>query len=215
MKTKILLLLSLVICVSEAQIISRYGFKISFTNSNIIVKDKKPFGNYGYMDYNEGNSVNPAVGIFSDFKIIDNLEIETELSYVQKGSRKTTEVHYTTADDPDGNNMKSSDLTSEIGLHYLVLGINLHPTIHFGDITTYGIIGSSMNYLIQVTSFLRDDIKDFSVGYSVGIGTDVSNIINLPLFIELKYCGDFSQFYSSVYGNYWNRVMFITVGTNL
>ena len=197
----------------EAQVVFDYGVKISLTSSNIKLTDKKSNGLFNSDDFYNGVSINPSVGLFFNYRITENLILESELSYIQKGSRKTMEVFYTTIDNPDGDGRKT-DYTYEIGVHYLELGLNIKPTIQIGGISSYAIIGSSLNYTLQATNVMKDKITEFIISYKLGLGANIQTIINIPMFIEIKYIGDVSEFYSYDYGKFWNRVFVFSAGIN-
>jgi len=198
----------------NAQNLFEYGIKVGISSSSIKATDTKPSVYYNSSDYYQGNSINPFVGLFLNYRLDENLILESELSYIQKGSRKTTEVTYTTIDNPDGAGRKS-DYTNEIDMRYLELGFNVKPTIHLGNIPTYLIIGASANYTLNAINITQDRIKNILFSYKLGVGCNVNDVLNLPLLIELKYTGDFSKFYSYDYGNLWNKVLLIDIGFNI
>ena len=198
----------------EAQVAYDYGVKISLTSSNLKLTDKKSNGLFNTDDFYNGVSINPSVGLFFNYRLTENIILESELSYIQKGSRKTMEVLYTTIDNPDGYGNKT-DYTYEIGVHYLELGLNIKPTIRIGEISSYAIIGTSLNYTIQATNMMKDKIKEFIISYKLGLGANIQTIIDIPMFIEIKYIGDVSEFYSYDYGKFWNRAFIFSAGINL
>ncbi|MFA7421098.1 MAG: outer membrane beta-barrel protein [Melioribacteraceae bacterium] len=198
----------------NAQNMFEYGIKVGISSSSISATDTKPSIYFNSGDYYQGNSINPFIGLFLNYKLDENLILESELSYIQKGSRKTTEVVYTTLDYPDGDGLKT-DYTAEIDLRYMELGFNVKPTIRFGNIPTYLIIGSSADYTLNAINITHDKIDKFIFSYKLGVGCNVNGVLKLPLLIELKYTGDFSQFYSYHYGNLWNKVLLINIGFNI
>ena len=198
----------------NAQNLFDYGFKVGISSSSINATDTKPSVYYNPAEYYNGNSINPFIGLFLNYKLDENLILESELSYIQKGSRKTTEVAYTTIDKPDGDGRRT-DYTTEIDIRYMELGFNIKPTIHLGNIPTYLIIGASANYTLNAINITQDRIDKLLFSYKLGVGCNVNSILNLPLLIELKYIGDFSKFYSYDYGNLWNKVLLINIGFNI
>lgn len=199
--------------VMYAQVMYNYGVKISLTNSNIKLTDKKSDRFYNTGDYYNGNSINPSISLFLNYKLFENIFLESELSYIQKGSRKTLEVLYTTIGNPDGTGQKSY-YTYEVGVHYLELGLNIKPTIQIDRTSFYAIIGPSLNYTLQATNLIKDKITAFLVSYKLGLGANIQQILNIPMFVEIKYSGDVSAFYSYDYGKLWNRVLMFSVGIN-
>jgi hypothetical protein len=198
----------------NAQDLFDYGIKVGISSSSVNATDTKPGVYFNPEEYYKGHSINPFVGLFLNYKLNDNLILESELSYIQKGSRKTMEVAYTTIDNPDGNGRKT-DYTSEIDLRYLELGVNIKPTILIENIPTYLIIGVSANYTLNAINITQDRIDKFLISYKLGLGCNINGVLKLPLLIELKYIGDFSKFYSYDYGNLWNKVLLINIGFNI
>ena len=217
MNNLLILILVIIIVLTNflnAQDLFDYGIKVGISSSSIKATDTKPSKYFNPDDYYEGNSVNPFIGLFLNYKLNDNLTLESELSYIHKGSRKTIEVAYTTIDNPDGEELKT-DYTNGIDLRYLELGINVKPTIRLGNIPTYLIMGASANYTLNAIYIAQDKIDRFLFSYKLGFGCNVNDVFNLPLFIELKYIGDFSKFYSYDYGNLWNKAFLINIGFDI
>lgn len=198
----------------NAQDLFDYGIKVGISSSSVNATDAKPGVYFNPEEYYKGHSINPFVGFFLNYKLNDNLILESELSYIQKGSRKTMEVAYTTIDNPDGDGQRT-DYTSEIDLRYLELGFNIKPVILIENIPTYLIIGASANYTLNVISITQDRIEKFLFSYKLGLGCKINGVLKLPLLVELKYIGDFSKFCSYDYGNLWNKVLLINFGFNL
>ena len=200
--------------VVSAQFISYYGLKISLNSSSISVTDKKSSSYYDPSDYYDGNSINPSIGFFLNSSLSEFLFVEVELSYIPKGSRKTTEYLITTIENPEGDGTKT-DYTTGTDLRYLELGINIKPTIKLGKVPTYLIVGASTNYTLNAIDIPQYKLEELLFSYKIGFGCNLKEIMNVPLFIETKYIGDFSYFYKSEYGKLWNKVFQITVGLNL
>jgi hypothetical protein len=198
----------------NAQDLFNYGIKVGISSSSIKATDTKPGIYLNSAEYYNGNSINPFIGLFVNYKLNDNLFLESELSYIQKGSRKTIEVAYTTIDNPDGVGQRT-DYTDGIDLRYLELGFNIKPTIRLGNIPAYLIIGASANYTLNAINITQDKIEEFLFSYKFGLGCDISGVFKLPLAIEFKYIGDLSKFYSYEYGNLWNKVFLINIGFDI
>jgi len=203
----------------QSQVISDYGVKVAMTVSDFDIVNKHPVNVGGqslYLDYTTGSSLNPSIGLFARLPIIENVILETELLYLQKGARKTYVYKVTTIENPEGTG-ETINYTNQIGLHYLQFSANLLPKIKFENIDVYGIVGPTLGYLTQVTNFFIEESKkkDFAFGYSVGIGVNLREIISNSFLLEVKYCKDFSEFYSSGNGDYWNRVFILSLGTTL
>jgi opacity protein-like surface antigen len=208
------LVVPFIIGLCDAQTIDKFGVKLSVTSSNIYVRDQKPLFGNSYPEYTIGNSINPSIGLFADLDLMDNVIFEAELTYLRKGSRESLRYDVTTQENPDGDG-STATYVREMGLQYVELGLNLKPLIRIGDFRAYGIVGSSVNYLTDVTGFLKQDFKDIVMGYRIGAGVEIGKLANTPVFVEIKYSGDFSKFYSSQYGTLWNRAIIASIGIGI
>lgn len=197
------------------QLIKSYGVKIGITTSNIDVKNIKPI-KIGLRnitpDYSnlKGHLVSPAITIWGKILNDDLLSLELEASYMQKGSSNTREEFITTSEQPDGTGEKEKITTSLI-FKYLQFNINPQVGYRFGEIKTYGLLGPSVNILLGNENFLmrEKDRKNILLGYNLGIGISFHKI-----FLEAKYNGDFSSFYS-VGPEFWNKVYMFNFGVEI
>jgi hypothetical protein len=200
----------------KSQTVEKYGIKTSITLSNFNITDKRAVNLTGqpvYLDYTEGGSINPSIGIFAQLFLTDFVNAEMELSYLQKGAWESREITVYYADNTTGKMLSAN----ENGFQYLQFAFNVQPKLKFGETMTYITVGPTINYLVRITNFVveKNKIDDVQIGYNVGIGMSLSDLINSPLFLELKYAGDFSEFYSSGNGNYWNQVFLFSLGIDL
>ncbi len=186
-----------------------YGIKLGVSSSDFKVEFKE---RVWYEPAFEKNSVNPYLAFFINKNLVPNLALETELSYIQKGYRKTEEVMST---DAAGNETGNTKYTYGIDARYLGLGFNLKPVLDIGKITGFVIAGASINYNILLTNLSQNENKDITFSYNLGFGADIQKFINYPLFLEFKYSEDFSDFYSSDYYNLTNRLFIFNVGLKL
>lgn len=85
----ILFFAALITNILNAQIISYYGIKASVVRSNYLIKDKPTGGYVSIYPYQEEALVHPAIGVYLHHAFGENLGIETELSYMQKGGAYT------------------------------------------------------------------------------------------------------------------------------
>jgi len=132
----------------EGQIIDSYGLKASLVSSRFSITDRVE-----NIDYIEGASFHPSIGIFARSRLTESFNVETEISYLQKGASKVLQYAVTTPDNPDGNG-KTETMTSTIDLNYLQFGVNVQPKIQLGKMITFVSVGPSINYLLSVDNFL-------------------------------------------------------------
>lgn len=198
----------------NAQIINDYGLKVSLNSSSIKLTDAKNNYIVDPYDFYNGNSINPSLGLFLNTAFTENLIVELELAYTPKGSRNTVDVLITTIEDPDGDGTKT-DYTMAIDLRYLELGLNIKPTVKFGKVPAYLIAGVSANYTLNAINVAYKYLEEFLFSYKFGVGCNLIEVINVPVFIEAKYIGDFSYFYNYSYGKLWNKAVQVSIGYNL
>ncbi|MCB9209591.1 MAG: hypothetical protein H6609_09430 [Ignavibacteriales bacterium] len=82
------------------------------------------------MKYYHGNSINPNVGIFMSFKLYADLILESELSYLHKGSRKTENIYFSATSNPYKDYFKTS-VTYDTTLRYMEVSVNLKTNAQF------------------------------------------------------------------------------------
>jgi hypothetical protein len=213
------LLMSINSDITYSQLIKSYGLKIGLTISNVSVQNIQPrtIGNNTYtLDYSfyEGKLISPSITGWINLVDDELLNLEIEASYLRKGSSETNEYEFTTFDDPFGP-AKKEKYTVSIPLEYIQININPQIRYNIGDITTYGIIGPTISYLIgyENTILENDKRKDLVFGYNFGIGIGLRNNLK-NVFIEVKYNGDFTEFYKSN-AEMRNKVLLINLGYHI
>ncbi len=190
-----------------------YGIKFGISSSNFKLSDIKQTVFYNPKDYYKGNSINPTLGIFLNYIVSDLIILESELSYLQKGNRFTEETTVSTVENPDG--LYKSEHTISFDVRYLELALNIKPRYNFGKFPTFLILGTSLNYTLNAVNLLHRRVQDVVLSYRVGFGTELKNIISLPILIEIKYIEDLSNFYEYDYGKLKNRTILFNIGIKL
>ena len=190
-----------------------YGFKVNITGSNINYTDKSPFAEN--LNYVEGSSFNPSIGLFAIFLKTKYLNFEAEVTYLRKATSETGEAIRLEPGDIDGTNPIKVHYTYEIGSQYIQMGINAQPKYQIGDINAYVIIGPTLDYLIKTTvPYSKDELKRLQIGYNIGFGTNLIKAINKAITLELKYQGEFTPFFESDF-KLWNRVVMFSIGVGV
>lgn len=205
---RIFILIFLISSTLWAQSAFDYGLKVGITSSSIRVTDKNDDHITDLNEYFGGNSSNPFIGLFLNYGVNKNLFLEAELSYIPKGSRKTSIVTHSYKD--YGSEKFSS--TSGMDLRYLELGFNVKPTILLSNTPTYLIIGASVNYKLDAINITQYKMKEFTFSYKLGVGYKINDVLSIPFSIEVKYIGDFSSFYSIEDYNARNSVVLFGLG---
>lgn len=216
MKTRLLLLIALAVVVTnslQAQLIKSIGIKVGATISDIRLTDVTPVNIGGQLIF---LVVNPSVGVFAELMNSDHLSLQTEVMYLRLGGSETRELTVTSINDPAGTASKAS-ITTEIGLHYLQLRFTAQPKYPLGEVVAYADVGPTFSYLLNATNLLSigNQLSKTQVGYSIGVGFNLSQLLDNSLFIEVKYAGDFRYFYDHPNAKFWNRSWAICIGATL
>jgi len=191
----------------NAQIIQDYGIKISLTGSNISVTDKKGISaNFAYSDK---MLVSPSIGLFVILFKNEYVNVETELMYLRKGARSSSDIIGYTVDDP--TIPVTIHVNNEIASQYLQFGVNAQ----FGGKLIYGIVGPTVNYLTSTDlAYTDNQLTRLVIGYNVGAGVNLIDVVEKNIFVEIKYIGDFTNFYYSA-AKWWNKSWMLSFGTHL
>ena len=146
---------------------------------------------------------------FFDFK---NIDLETQLSYLQKGAENKFEI--TTANQPEGT---GEFLTYDVQFDYIQLQLGIRPKYATNKIEAYSFIGGSFDYLLGVKNLPtpKDQFKNFVFGYAVGVGLSFNEILNNVLFLEVIYNSDISKIYHSENLDIKNKLWLLRVGVSL
>ena len=215
-----LLVLTLIGTPGRAQFVKSVGIKIGTTFSNLTVSDITPVNIGGtavvpaFPPYE--NVINPSIGVFADFLNLPVLNVQAEVSYSRGGGRFTYQIPYATVSNPDQVHGVAT-YTSEIATHYLILSLGVQPRASVGDFVVYADLRPTLSYLAGMSNLLwmTDEITKVQLGYSGGVGVDVSSAIGRSLFIEFSYQGDSRSFYNFGDGKLWNHSWKMSVGTSL
>ena len=181
---KVIFILLVLISFSFSQIISNYGIKAAIVSSylNETLKTDNP---YIQKIYNK-KKIGPAFGMFFHFLNFDFLNIESEFIYIQKGGH--AELKIRTLFNPENSKTHPLDRIYE----FLQMNINLCPKLGFHKFDLYGLFGISGNYLLS-TSGPYPELKseDFVIGYNLGAGVTLNNLLKYRLLFEIVYNNDF------------------------
>jgi hypothetical protein len=168
------------------------------------------------IDYTDESLTSPYASLFATFSICDNLSVQSEISYLQKGSSKTNEYPVTTVANPDGTG-ETVRITTDLGVQYLLLNVTARPSLRTGDFVVYAIVGPNISYVLTANNLIQtgNNLNKAQVGYTLGLGTDLTPVLGRSLFLEVSYMGDFRYFYDTDIGKFWNQSWVISIGTSL
>jgi len=191
-----------------AQLVDDFGLKVSLTASNFYATDIKPKMSISDLSYHEGTLYSPSISVFAK-KTQENSNYEFVIAYIQKGANK----RYSTDSHTINGNLITTYITDETLSRYLQLETNIQPKYKIDNISIYGILGPTLNYLISTNLAHTDnELHQVSIGYGLGIGVELKKVKDKSIFAEVKYDGDFKSFRQTSF-KWWNRVLRFSIGT--
>ncbi len=208
--TQILILLSVLYSISNAQLLSDYGIKIGIVSSKLKIDSRE-------MDTNlhsvfDKSRLGPTMGLFVRYFDVNNFDLETELSYVQKGGIDKFDITTTT-------NLQGTGeyILHDIHYDYIQLRTSLRPKYSIDNIEIYGLVGLSLDYLLSVKNGIlpRNKYSDFIWGYTLGFGLSFDNVLNHKISLEFMYDSDINAIYKSQHVQYTNHLLLLRTGFSL
>lgn len=76
-------------------------------------------------------------------------------------------------------------------------------------------MGPTANLFLSASRLVPIGLSRAQLGYVLGIGADLTRLLNSSLFGEIRYAGDFRSFYDHPNAKLWNRVWMFSLGTTL
>jgi hypothetical protein len=150
-----------------------------------------------------------------------------EVAYVQKG--QTFEGDLTQPDD-DGDIVVIDRGTFTLALDYLSMGLAVKPSFPLGPPgpSVYAVAGPRLDVLLNEKLLFAGDEEDvrFTIeehastvwGYDVGAGLRFGTVLPVPLLVEVRFSGDFTDAYDGLSGRpdaTKNQVMQLRVGVEI
>jgi len=192
MKT-LVILISLIIftCNSNAQILSSYGFKLGVGISN------QSWDYHADVNMDWKNKIGISPRIFADFLNYSFFQLEGEIGFLKKGFED--KVPITTMTQPDGT---GEYITVNNGLNYLIISVLAKLKYKLGMFSPYIIVGPQFNLLLSKNiqkgwGVVLDKFKENNIGISVGVGSEIKNILPISILVEYRYERDFIDNYDS------------------
>ena len=176
---RIILFTIFVISYCHTQSFSDFGVKMGILSSKF--EQKLLIQNGGTVTILDDARIGPTIGLFLRYFDIDYFNIESEILYLQKGGQDKHEI--TTINQPDGT---GEFLINDIQFDYLHFQTCIRPNYSIKSVNMYLLTGGSINYLLGLKGGFKpkSDFKNFGFGYSVGIGIEFLNSLDLFLFFH-------------------------------
>ena len=200
----------------QAQLVDEMGIRAGVSMSNFSIRNLTSMY-YGLPPSSVPNEdvVNPLTVFFVKNTSFDSMPIRMEIMYTRMGASITSSIPVVEGQNPEVTR-GYVNLTTEFGLHALLLDLSAEPTVSLGSTSIYGTFGPTFSYIFAITNLVEfeDRFNRYLLGYQVGAGVSFRNVIQQPLFLELSYVRNFKYFYRSGYGDFYNRSWFLTIGTS-
>ncbi len=199
MKSFITLLLSL-FSIGQAQIISDYGIKFGAVSSKQIFERGRAQNKLAwdsYLDRDWRRRLGPQIGLFAQLLNARHLTLQSEVSYLQKG---TEEEIYPTLVGPDGTYVTGEPFSTEpFQLDYIAFSVLAQPKVSIGQMEPYILIGPSLNILIANREWVFRDADFLTPAVVIGGGLEFKKLFEFPLLIEIRYSPDLKYFFENEY----------------
>ena len=186
----IIIFLATFIFNANAQIISSYGFKLGVGISNQSWHYQSDLLNFDWKD-----KIGITTRIFADFLSISFFNVEGEIGYLRKGFKD--KVPITSESQPDGT---GEYITTNNSLDYLNISALAKFKYDMEIFTPYVVVGPQLNLLLnrsveQVWEDFFDKFKDYNIGLSIGVGSELKITLPITILLEYRYERDFLDNY--------------------
>ena len=198
----------------QAQLVDEMGIKAGVSISNFRIRNLTSLYSGLPPSVPNENIVNPLTVFFLRNTNFESMYFRAEIMYTRMGATITNSIPVVEGQSSEPT--RYVDLTTEIGIHALLLSLSAEPTVTLGTTSIYGSIGATFNHYFGITNLVEfdDRFNRDLLGYQLGVGISFLNVIQQPLFLEISYVGNFKYFYRSGYGDFFIRSWFFTVGTS-
>lgn len=193
----------------DAQIITNYGLKLGMGISN------QSWDYQADINSDFDNKVGISPRIFLSFLNIPFFQLQAELGYLQKGFED--KIPITTIVQPDGT---GEFITVNNRLNYLSFSALAKLKYENEILTPYIIIGPQLNVLLSKNiekgwEVVFDSFKENNIGLSIGVGTEIKNVLPISILLEYRYESDFIDNYDSSNINIKNYSHILLLGVQI
>lgn len=202
------IMLTILLSSSFADSLTGFGIKMGIVATDyeqkIIIGDHE-----SSITLYDDTRIGPSMGIYIrylDYKFID---FESELLYMQKGGQDKYEI--TTLSDPDGT---GEIIIYDVHFDYLQFQTSVQPKTMLHNIGLYGLLGCSLNYLLQVRNGIRhiDRYNRFAFSYSLGAGLEFNNILEKTILLEFILNNDLTNIYKNSASEFKFQTYILRIG---
>lgn len=199
----------------HAQVISDYGVKFGMVSSKQIFErgSARSLLWDSYLDRDLNARPGPQIGLFTQFLNTRHFALQTEVSYLQKGSE---EEFYPTRVGPDGTYITLEPVTIEtFQFDYVAFSVSAQPKVSIGQLEPYILVGSSLNILIANKELILRDADSLTPSALIGGGIEFKKLLEFPLLLEIRYSPDLKYFFENEYIKSKFQVWQILLGVKL
>lgn len=191
---------------TSAQIISNYGLKLGVGISN------QSWDYQADINLDFVNKIGLSPRVFADFFNLSFFQLQAELGYLQKGFED--KVPISTMTQPDGT---GEYINVNNRLNYLSFSALAKFKYENDMFTPYLIVGPQLNILLSKEiekgwGIVFDTFKENNIDLSIGVGSEIKNILPVSILIEYRYERDFIDNFDSPNLNIKNYSHVILLG---
>ena len=187
----VMILLSVFTFNNNAQIIFDYGLKLGVGISN------QSWDYQADVNLEFDNKIGITPRVFADLFNLSFFQLQSELGYLQKGFED--KVPITTTTQPEGT---GEFITVNNRLNYLSFSALAKFKYETEVLSPYLIAGPQLNILLSKEiekgwEVVFDKFKQNNIGISIGVGSEIKNVLPISIFFEYRYERDFIDNYDS------------------
>lgn len=186
-----------------SQVISNYGIHFGLVSSQLSIREQKD--NSSLPAYDE-RRIGPNLGVFIRYHFLSRLELETGLSYIQKGGTDKTEI--TTVEHPEGT---GEYVYHDIYFNMIRLRGALHKSFDLSDMEIAIVPGVSVDHLISVNggTLPKKEYSDYVFSYNIGVEFSSNRFLEKRLAVRIEYDSDISKIYDGEF--VYNKCSLFTI----
>lgn len=205
-KQSLIFLLVFSSSVVQSQSVEHFGLKVGVVSSNSVVTASGSYYGSMYKD----SRVSGSFSFFAQFLKSEFYKFEIELGYKQEGAEDKIPV--TTVENPDGS---GQHITLDHAYDFISLNLSFQPKFESEDISLYGIIAPTLNYMIKNRDMVIHDeeITKLVLGYIIGLGFQPKNLMKGKLFVEVKFGSSFSEYLKNEFLTAKFNTWHVTIGS--
>jgi len=198
MRKTVLILMVIIFCQSEAQLVKSYGFKVGLAAES----QKWEFAAITTLAVDTKIRTGIDVGVFIEWLDIPYFSVLTELHYIQKGAKCTSNVMWTIVDrnSPQGY-VDQGYYSFTPRLDYLSIPLLVKFRFATPVCSAYLVVGPRIDFFLSRhgTDWLvmTNDYQKINFGGTYGIGLEQFSLVPFNIGAEFRYSPSYQKSYTA------------------